>query len=312
MVFRLVSMTVLAKSILETFGADPRALYQWVSGQSIKAAVKEQGLVELGGKLKAIVPNLLEQYTQPFDEEEFSRYWEHKMRGLHAFQVQSILDSLDQISQNNLTVVDIGDSSGTHLTYLESLAPPGKVGRTVSINLDPTAVAKIKARGREAFLCRAEDIGASGLEPNLVLVFETLEHLTDPIRFLRTLAVQCGVEYVLATIPYRRISRFGGELLRQSANSPPRKLTPEEVHFFELSPEDWQLLCLIAGYRPVITKLYRQYPERSGWRITAPLWRKLDFEGFASILLKRDLSLADRYDGWYDTPQESPADHSAR
>jgi hypothetical protein len=51
----------------------------------------------------------------------------------------------------------VGDSAGTHLTYLKTLLDrQGVQARTLSVNLDPVAVEKIRARGLEAIQCRAE------------------------------------------------------------------------------------------------------------------------------------------------------------
>jgi hypothetical protein len=78
----------------------------------------------------------------------------------------------------------------------------------------------------------------------------------------------------------------------------PERITPEDVHLFELCPKDWELAAWFSGYRAVFTRLYRQYPRRGFLRMMAPVWRSLDFEGFACLFLVRDLSLAERYTGW--------------
>ena len=74
----------------------------------------------------------------------------------------------------------------------------------------------------------------------VVVVVETIEHLTDPVRFLHDLATRSGVEYLLMTVPYRRTSRFGGHLLRAPRDRMPATLTPEVVHIFEEElPAQW-------------------------------------------------------------------------
>ena len=286
----------LARS-LRNLGFDPRGLYLWLSRVSLDAAIREQRLEALCDRLRAAVPDLADQYTHGVPPREYAAYWERKMRGLHAFQVQGVLDALDTVPGDGLVIADIGDSSGNHARYIKAVAPAGKVARVVSVNLDPVAVEKIRAKGGEVVLSRAEDLDLSAIGPDLVCLFETLEHLTDPPRFLHRLAT-AGAAHVLISVPYRRDSRFGGSHLRTPVHEMPERLSAEQVHVYEFSPEDWMLLARFAGYRPVFRRLYRQYPVRFPLRLTASLWRHLDFEGFVVALLTRDSAVADRYDGW--------------
>jgi hypothetical protein len=286
------------KSAARLVGVDTRKLYQVASARSIDAAVREQGLTSLRVKLRARIPDLTDQYTLEIDPIEYERYWETKMRGIHAFQIDSTLQALDLLEGRALTVVDVGDSSGNHGAYLQALAPTGKIDRMVSVNLDRVAVEKIQAKGGEAILCRAEALHSQGLRPDLMLLFETLEHLTDPLRFLHTMASDGGIENILLTVPYRAQSRFGGDLIRRAESDIPDRITPEQVHIFELSPEDWQLLARLAGYRTAFCRTYLQYPRHSPYRMMKPVWRKLDFEGFISLFLQRDPALSERFSGW--------------
>ena len=286
------------KSAVRALGLDAGKLYQAISLRSIEAAVREQGFAELREKLRERVPDLTHQYTKEIDRTAYDRYWEPKMRSVHAFQVDSALRAMADIGRDDLKVVDVGDSAGSHAAYLKTLAPKGQIERMVAVNLDPVAVEKIKAKGGEAILCRAEELDAQGLRPDLMLLFETLEHFTDPLRFLHAMATEGNVENILFTVPYRVRSRFGGDLIRNTISEIPGEITPEQVHILELSPEDWQLLARLAGYRTNFCRIYRQYPRRSVLRLMKPVWRKLDFEGFIAISLKRDLSLSERYTGW--------------
>jgi len=284
--------------VAKSMGIDTRSHYQDVSARSLRAAILEQGLAPMCERLRQVLPDLRDQYTGALDGAEYERYWEIKMRGLHAWQVRCVQEALDRIDGEGLVLADIGDSSGNHAAYIQALAPPGKVSRVVSVNLDPVAVEKVRAKGGEAVLCRAEDINLEELRPDLFLCFETIEHLTDAVRFLHGLATQGTAEHLLMTVPYRRRSRFGGTHMRLNEGAPTRVLTAEEVHIYEFSPDDWLLLARFAGFRAVFTRTYLQYPRRSPWRLTAPLWRRLDFEGFFAAFLQRDLSLAERYADW--------------
>lgn len=291
-------MITLAKTLLRSLGADPTAVYQSLSRRSIEAAIGEQGLRPLRDRLRDVIPDIIDQYSGELDAGEYGRLWEAKMRGLHAFQIREALAAMETVGRDDMVVVDIGDSSGNHGRYLRATAPAGRLSRVVSANLDPVAVEKIKRNGGEAILCRAEDMALEGIEADLFVTFQMLEHLTDPVRFLHGLATRGRADHLLVTVPYRRHSRFGGSHLRLPADRLPAKMTAEDVHVFEFSPADWTLLARFAGWSPVATRIYYQYPRRSPLAVTAPMWRHLDFEGFLALTLKRDLSLAEHYADW--------------
>jgi hypothetical protein len=279
-------------------GMNPRVLYQNLSAASLDAAAAEQGLANMVARLREILPDISDQYTAAFDPQEYQRYWERKMRGLHAFQASFMLDAVAHVGGTGLVLADIGDSSGNHALYLKALAPSGVVERVVSVNLDPVAVEKVRAKGGDSVLCRAEELNLEGIRPDLFMTFEMVEHLSDPMRFLHRLAVAGSSEYLLMTVPWRRDSRFGGVDVRLPLDRLPARLTAEEVHIYEFCPEDWLLMARFAGWLPEFQRYYRQYPTRSPLAVTRPLWRKLDFEGFWGVLLKRDLSVATRYADW--------------
>lgn len=286
------------KALCRSVGVDPRKVYHGLLARSLRAAIREQKLGDTVDRLRQAVPDLSRQYTYDLDADEYERVWELKMRGLHAFQIDAALDALDAVGRTNLVVADIGDSSGAHAAYLKALDLPGRIARFVSVNLDPVAVEKVRARGGEAVLSRAEDLHRHDISPDLVLSFETLEHLTDPLRFIHGLHANTSAEYLLFSVPYRRTSRFGGALLRLPPEKMPARMTAEMVHVYEFSPEDWALLSAFGGFRPVFVKTYRQYPRAHPLRLLKPLWRRFDFEGFTAICAKRDPTLPSRYTDW--------------
>lgn len=293
-------MLSAAKSVFGALGLDAHAAAQSLLAASLDAAAREQGLAALSERLRQIVPSLADQYTAGFDPVEYDRLWERKARHLHAFQISTALDVLAQIGGRGRVVVDIGDSSGNHAAYLKALDPAGRLDKVVSVNLDPVAVDKVRSKGGEAILCRAEDYRPiEGVVPDLYLSFEMLEHLSDPLRFLHSLATVGGAGHLVVSVPYRRNSRFGGDLLRRAASGQPTTpLTAESLHLFELSPEDWALLARLAGWRTQQIRIYRQYPLRHPLAATRPLWAHWDFEGFVALVLRRDPELADRYRSW--------------
>lgn len=293
-----MSVFSAVKAALRGAGLDTTRIYQTLSAASLEAAIAEQGLAPMVDRLRQVLPDVTDQYTDGFDQAEYDRYWERKMRGLHAFQITTILEALAAIGGQNRVLADIGDSSGNHAAYLKALAPAGQIAKVVSVNLDPVAVEKVRAKGGEALLCRAEEMNLDEVRPDLFLSFEMVEHLTDPVRFLHGLATKGAARHLLFTVPLRRKSRFGGIEVRAGLDSLPQRLTPEMLHVFEFTPEDWRLLARLGGFKTLWTRTYRQYPLRSPLVVTGPLWEKVDFTGFVAFFCERDLSLAERYTGW--------------
>jgi hypothetical protein len=115
---------------------------------------------------------------------------------------------------------------------------------TVSINLDPRAVEKIKARDLEARLCRVEDLDLSGIDIDLFTSFQMVEHLHNSAIFFYRLAKKSTCQKILITIPDRKNHRAGLNHVRNHSQEPG---FAENAHIFELSPKDWTLLLLHAG-----------------------------------------------------------------
>ncbi len=292
-------MTLLRSAIqaAKAAGIDTRRIYTGLSARSLEAAVREQGLAPLRNRLREIVPDISDQYSYDLEATELDSFWEPKMRGLHAFQIDCLRQTIDSVDTSPITVADIGDSSGNHLRYLRALLPANRLGRAISVNLDPEAVDKIRARGGEALLVRAEEMSHEGEPFDVAVSFEMMEHLTDPARFLYNLSHSGAAKRFVMTVPFVRNSRVGFQFLRSGAPLPAR-VTAEQVHIFELSPGDWQLLCRFAGWRVDFQRIYYQYPRKSPLRLTSGLWKRLDFEGFLCLSLVPDTGIADRYADW--------------
>ena len=170
---------------------------------SLNSASKEQGLKALKIELAEIIPDLSQQYTS-FKIE--GSYIVNKLRSLHAFQVelaQEAISLLDRDKRSAPTLVDIGDSSGAHLHYLNTLSGGGNI-RAISVNLDPVAVKKIRDKGFEAIESRAEllhehpDFNGSA---DIFLSYEMVEHLLDPTSFLHAMSTKSKCDYFVVTVP---------------------------------------------------------------------------------------------------------------
>ena len=258
--------------------------------KSLEKAAKEQGLDKLRTDLENIVPDISEQYSL-FKLD--TTYLLMKVRNMHAFQISLVNKIIEQFDMP--VIVDIGDSSGTHLQYLIGLYSEYRKIRCLSVNMDAKAVARIKNKGLEAVHARAEDLPAYDIDANIFLCFETLEHLINPLHFLFTLSSKTNAKYMIITIPYLRNSRVGLHHIRAGRKE---NVYAENTHIFELNPEDWKLLARHSGWEIIEDKIYLQYPKRSFLRMTKPLWKRYDFEGFYGLILRRDDTWSCKYLDW--------------
>ena len=257
--------------------------------RSIESAAKEQGLCELAHELEQIVPDIAEQYTCTKLETDYSRT---KVRSQHAFQVSLIMSVIEEFA--NPVIVDIGDSSGTHFQYLLGLSN-GKNIQTVSVNCDATAIEKIRRKGLKAICSRAEDLHNYDVQADVLVCLQTLEHLLNPCSFLHELSSKTDAKYLIVTVPYRKNSRIGLKHIREKVWD---FISAERVHIFELSPDDWKLILRHSGWEVVRDTTYLQYPQKGFLRITSPLWKTFDFEGFYGLVLRRDDTWSSRYTDW--------------
>ena len=93
--------------------------------KSLIAANMERGEKAILDLLLILVPDIENQYsTFQINKNDF--YTNLKTRCQHAFQVSLMVKALDLLSKNYgqkvATIVDIGDSSGTHMIYVQEFA----------------------------------------------------------------------------------------------------------------------------------------------------------------------------------------------
>lgn len=281
-------MSLLRAVIPATAKKQLRIGLEYLQSMSLRMALREQGLWELYDQLGWIAPDLKKQYTS-FDID--SEYLLLNVRGMHAFQIALVNDAILSIdSADEPTVlVDIGDSAGTHIRYLHELHKDKDL-KCLSVNVDKEAVQRIREKGLEAVQAWAEDLPSLGVKAGIFISFEMLEHLPNPIQFLRNLSYHTSCQALVITVPYLVQSRIG---LHQIRNDIRKHHNPENTHIFELCPADWRLLFMHAGWAVKRERLYLQYPRRSMFRLMKTVWRTVDFEGFWGAILTRDHSWSD-------------------
>lgn len=284
-------LRTLARKLPKNWKLAAVKLLEGLQSLSIRSAVREQRLDELMAQLTLIVPDIRQQYTTHVLEKPYVFL---KVRALHAFQISLVRKALELLgvgANEPLTIVDIGDSAGTHLQYLEKLH--GKI-RSLSVNLDSEAVLRIRSKGLEAIHARAEDLHKYNISPDIFTSFETLEHLHAPLLLLQSLSkVRC--RSLVVTVPYVAKSRVSLDYIRQGRDE--QRVAAESVHIFELSPDDWRLLFQFSGWRILHDQVYHQYPTRHPLCVTKPIWKSLDFEGFYGAVLVPDQRWPSLYEG---------------
>jgi hypothetical protein len=269
-------------------------MQELIATKSLYAAIREQNLLLIYHQITEIVPDITHQYTT-FDVN--SEYLKTNVRAQHSFQIFLVNEALQLIRSSpgeRITIVDIGDSAGTHLQYIKGLHQDRNI-RSLSVNVDSEAVSRIKEKGLEAICARAEALPSLSIEADVFLSFEMLEHLMDPCEFLHNLS-QVKCKALVISVPYLVRSRVGLHHIRSNQK---RQVNPENTHIFELSPQDWRLIFKHSGWTALTERIYLQYPKRSPFRfLLKRYWRRYDFEGFYGAILKQDKSWSELYDGW--------------
>ena len=289
---------ILVKKLLKCLGIDQKVLNEKVGEWSIKMASNRNYFCTLIQELRSIVPDISDQESSV--RETFNDFWEFKRRALQSFQCNLMLKTLKYFSPGRIAVADIGDSAGTHMLYLRRLAGDEYDIDSLSVNVDPRAIKKIESGGLKAAHCRAEDLGVRGDKFDMIVSFQMVEHLHNPTIFFRRLAKMSVCKKLVITVPYVKTSRMGLLYIRQDNSS--ETVYAEDVHVFELNPEDWSLLLLHSGWRVIYKKIYYQYPRN--WpiisRILRLYWRMVDYEGFWGVILEKDTSFSECYQDWED------------
>jgi hypothetical protein len=217
-------------------------------------------------------------------------FLEEKIRFLLAAQLKIVGRCVKRLhaSGQTVTLADIGDSDGSLRMTLQDEYPAGVLD-DVGINLQPTAVERLRSKGLKAILADATAL-PDGCGPyHVVTVLETLEHLPNPVLFLER-AQNLVKDYLVISVPYVAKSRVALDYLSDDRwDHRQRKATIESVHVFELSPEDWGKLFAHCGWKVIDDFVALQYPKS----LTLPLrrlWKRIDFEGFYCAALAKDES----------------------
>lgn len=250
-------------------------------------------------ELKKIWDDSLEtfpDFSQHFSIPTVEVEEEARIRMLIAAETSFVYESIERIKNDvtlPVTFADIGDSDGS-VRYLLSKMYADSELDSIGLNLQAQAVAKMKKLGLKAICENAMDLSDKEMSFDIVSVFETLEHLSDPIGFLKSMSKIVNKELIIS-VPYLRKSRVGLQYLNK--NWPEEvKSTIENQHIFELSPTDWKKLMIHSGWKIQKEKIIKAYPRLSYHRlILEPYWRYMSFDGFWFVSLTKDNTISRNY-----------------
>ena len=281
-------------------------VYFALARRALRMSNSQEGRHKLIRQLTDIVPDLSTQYST-WDVGSADSFDQEKLRSIHAFQVslvlRTVLEEITHSGKQNISIGDIGDSAGTHSSYLEYLLHDAGVELTaLSVNIDPTAVEKIQRQGGRAILAKAEDVSQllKGDEKiDIFLSFQMLEHLLNPALFMHDIATKTDTDWFIITVPYVKRSRVGLKYIREPRFTRKFKaINAENTHIFELSPDDWKMLLRFSGWEVVREDRFLMYPRGSWLTPFKFALRRYDFEGFLGLILKRNLKDAQVYESW--------------
>jgi len=276
-----------------------KKVFFWILTKSLQCSNKQRNEEALKDKLTTIVSDLSNQYSH-FKVNMSDKYLVEKIRCQHAFQMSLAMKAVELLeNKKRVTIGDIGDSAGTHILYLQKLLEEKEIdSNAFSVNLDEEAIKRIRDKGLKAIHCRAEDLHKKeNIDVDIFLSYEMVEHLFNPIAFLNSIATQTDCEYLVITVPNVYRSRVGLAHIRDKKLIT-KGVDAESTHIFELSPDDWNLIFQFSGWEIVYEDRYTQYPKWNILTLTKYLWRKLDFDGFHGVILKKNLKYANRYSDW--------------
>jgi hypothetical protein len=267
-------------------------VFHYCSAMAVKDAIRQDPRLQQMWDLSlTVLPDLTDHYaTVSVDAEGQMRL--RLLLCAQAVFMRKVVDAFKSETLNGW--VDVGDSDGAARQLFLKSSPEMAGFRTLGVNLEPEAVALIRSKGLEAECLNAMDLNRKGVACDLVSVFETLEHIPDPVGFLERMQEVVGRRLVVS-VPLIAASRVGLRYLTPKWE-PHKRPSYSNNHVFELSPSDWTKIFRHTGWAVEDEWKVRQYPDRGPlkWLMQAA-WRRISFEGYFFVVLKKDTTDSARF-----------------
>lgn len=195
--------------------------------------------------------------------------------------------------EKHCSCLDVGDCDGAMRLLLREYLRDFSLD-SLGINLQLEAVEKIRQKGLPAECIDAMEFGKTGREYDIVSIFETLEHLPNPLGFLEN--IHGAVRHrLIISVPFVHQSRVSLRYLDKNwdKNKVP---TIENTHIFELSPLDWDKIFRHTGWRIEQQWRLEQFPKSGFLRlIMQQAWKKISFGRFWFVCLTKDMTYQKRF-----------------
>jgi SAM-dependent methyltransferase len=186
-----------------------------------------------------------------------SRHYRSGIRLFHAWKLAQIRERLG-VGLTEARILDVGDSDGL---LLRDLGKPG-----IGFNISEAAIRNIRSNGIEAVQGDAHNLPFQDGTFDVVLSFETIEHVESQHAVLLELARVCrpgGRAFV--SVPW--VPRT---MVHPRNHDAPRG----EHHAFELSPDDFAALVTHTPFRVVGDAVCELFAAPRGIVERLYLWRK--------------------------------------
>jgi SAM-dependent methyltransferase len=168
-------------------------------------------------------------------------------------------------------VADLGDTNGI---FLRSLGEDG-----ISVNISEKAVTILHGRGLDAIRADIEHLPFRDSSLAVLLLFETLEHVPNPIRALHESARVTSGSLILS-VPH--VTRTA---IHPRLYDPTKPV--HQHHIFEFSPDDLRRITTHTPFTIERTRIATVIEGRTLLgRIVIPLWRFLEQDMFCGCFTR--------------------------
>lgn len=267
-------------------------IFKFLSVIAVKKAIRENSaLNEVWKESFNTFPSFHDHFgTIILDDEA-----ELRIRMLISAQVVFLKKVIDELPEadRKLNFLDVGDSDGS-LRLLFEKKYPKLLSENLGINLQQSVVDEMNRNGLKAECIDAMDLHKQNRKYDLVSVFETMEHLPNPIGFLENISMVVK-DRLIISVPLIANSRLNLGYLDPKW---PKSKTPTiaTTHIFELDPEDLKKIFWHTGWEIDFDWRVRPFPKYGplNW-ILKFIWRRISFEGWYFVSLKRNEKFSSQY-----------------
>ncbi len=201
---------------------------RWIHPQKFLQAILERNAKRnLDYKLSILTSS---QRTLLDHEDDASHYADYVLeeKALHYLVQSETIDRIQFILENislpfDNRIADLGDSNGIFLRMM------GKNG--VSVNISDPTVKALHDKGLDIIKADIQYLPFKTNSLETVFLFQTLEHVPNPIMLLQEIARVCKGELILS-IPYVSKTNVHGYFYNPD-------IPPHQQHIFEFNPEDF-------------------------------------------------------------------------